>query len=221
MLSLYDIAPIVAILILLCQVVAVLLLWQQMQLQPKTVVVADKRKKIIIGAASLLIAVLGLSGWAISNIENNSSLNVEQETEVKREDGGRFEAFSKQGPGLFCTADKQFSFEINSSYNILSDDSSGVAILTDNGLVTVATEVQDIESKLKELRVDFTLEDDIYTYELPATGSAEADTANFGLSQGKNGFVVSVFYDKGNEESAKQLLLLVIESLEEGCNRNE
>src|SRR3989344_8736482 len=53
-LSPYDIAPIVAILLLLCQNVAVLLLWQQLDLQKKDVVLPDAKKKLMVGSTSLV-----------------------------------------------------------------------------------------------------------------------------------------------------------------------
>ncbi|MBI4067314.1 hypothetical protein HY407_02930 [Candidatus Gottesmanbacteria bacterium] len=217
-LSLYDIAPIVAVLILLVADVSVLLLWQQMQLAPKLAVMPDKKKKIGVGAASVLIVILGLSVWLFGNTTSISEPSEKQMAEtVEEKEIQGFEEFASLPAGVVCGSEKKFSFQMNTSYTIMSDNGKGISMLTDFGLVTVATGESFID-RLKDFGVTYEKDGDTYFYEIPASGSAQGRTdKRFGMSQAKDGWLVSVFYTKENEGGAKQIFSSVLESLKDGC----
>ena len=222
-LSLYDIAPIVAVLILLTLNVAVFLLWQQMQLLKKDEVVPDMRKKINAGIISAVILILGayliVSGGSDTNI---TSVDYTDEQGVVVDPKEGIEVFSQHAPGVVCFGENKFSFKLDTPYAILSDDEISMALTTDSRFVTVSANGESIEEKLAEFGMRFTKEGDIYMYEMPADGNANTeDEKTFGLSREKGRFLVSVFYTTGNEEQAKQILSTVLDSLQEGVCINE
>src|SRR3990167_8197411 len=138
-LSLYDIAPIVAVLILLILDVAVFLLWQQMQLLKKDEVVPDMRKKINAGIISAVILILGayliVSGGSDTNI---TSVDYTDEQGVVVDPKEGIEVFSQHAPGVVCFGENKFSFKLDTPYAILSDDEISMALTTDSRFVTVS-----------------------------------------------------------------------------------
>lgn len=223
-LSLYDIAPIVASLLLLCQIVAVLLLWQQMQLQSEQKI-PNIRKKIIITVVSLLIFSLGfliyLLGTANRNYQSLARTD-ENMAKTKTSPPKGYEAFAKQESGKVCSGKNHFSFQVDSPYKVLSDDDGGIALFTNNSLVTVSESNKNIEENLTELKMEFTKEENMYFYELPASGSAEVeDSIDFGISREKEKFLVSVFHSRENIESARLILDKALETIKEGCGKSE
>ena len=222
-LSLYDIAPIVAVLILLILDVVVLLLWKQMQFNKKDKAVPTIRKKIVLAAISLVISVSGITISYFGILPQSYDYSSDnEETIMENEEEELFEAFPKQKPGIVCAGGNQFSFRINSQYSVLEDYNSGIVLVTDSGLLTVTQDIDNLEKKLTELKLDFTKSIDIYSYEVKENGGGTADdTPIFGLSQQKDGFTVSVFYESGVEEGASKLLLEITESLNTSCLKNE
>src|SRR3989338_5687490 len=128
-LSLYDIAPIVA----------VFLLWQQMQLLKKDEVVPDMRKKINAGIISAVILILGayliVSGGSDTNI---TSVDYTDEQGVVVDPKEGIEVFSQHAPGVVCFGENKFSFKLDTPYAILSEDEISMALTTDSRFVTVS-----------------------------------------------------------------------------------
>lgn len=218
-LSLYDIAPIVAVFILLCQIVAVLLLWQQMQLQKKDVLVATKKKKIIIGAVSLAIFIVGILIFvAGSKSQVSESLDEQVVKTSEKKDMKRFEAFGRNDGGIICSGKDHFSFQVESPYSILSDDDRGIAIIAENKLLTIAETAEDIEDIFKDFNIKYKKEGEIYFYEVAASKSAEiGESKKYGMSQEKNGFIISVFSSGAEDKESVNILSSVAESLKDGC----
>lgn len=217
-LSLYDIAPIVAVLILLVLNVVMFLLWQQMQLSKKDEVIPTTRKKINAVIVSLIPIILGavlvVSGSSDSSV---TPIDYTGEQDVAAEYKEGIEVFAQQEAGVVCFGEYHYSFQMDMPYTILSDDATGMAFTTGDLFVTVSVGIETIENKLSETGIDFTKEGDLYKYEMPADNTQEERT--FGLSQKKDRFVTSVFYTEGNEDQAKQIMSAVLDSLQEGtCN---
>lgn len=126
----------------------------------------------------------------------------------------RFESFPIQESGLVCFGDNRFSFKIDSSYKILSDEGKGIAIFTNGRLVTVSINGKNIIETLKDLGINFTKDNDTYFYKVFSDKS-------YGVSQEKNGSVVSIFSSKANDEDSLRILSGLILSLKEGCDENE
>jgi len=216
-LTLYDIAPIIAFLVLLCQIGAVLLLWQQMQLAPKADAESDKRKKLIIAVFSILIAVLGL---LLSFYGHSSQNKVPKVSENKKVEQKGFEAFAQKDSGLVCSGNSSFSFQIDTPYKILSEDKDGIAIFVSNSLLTVSKDQKNIIDTFKKFGITYKKEGEVYFYETPANKSGAIDgSKNYGMSQERNRFLVSVFSSKEDDKEAKKMLSNVIDSLKEGCTK--
>ncbi|OGG15191.1 hypothetical protein A2773_04880 [Candidatus Gottesmanbacteria bacterium RIFCSPHIGHO2_01_FULL_39_10] len=222
-LSLYDIAPIIAALILLVADVSLLLLWQQMNLTLKAAIVPGNRKKLFIGSASFLIISFGLAVWGLGIYINSTLIHekiYENNEETKeRKEMQVFEAFAKNEPGTVCVGNDTFSFQIDTSYNILSDDDSSVAMIMDNNLVTVSKSKKSVSDILKENGVKYTKEEDYYIFDMPQKNSTSGNLTKTGISLQKGEFIVSVFYSEGKAVRAKEILSGVSDSLKEGCNK--
>ena len=214
-LSFYDIAPIVAILLLLCQNIAVLLLWQQLDLQKKDVSVPDKRKKIIISSVSLAIIVLGILIF-IGGKGNRIPKPVEEQEAVRLKDTAekRFESFPVQEAGLVCLGENRFSFQIGVPYKIMSDEKEGIALFAHEWLVTISETDSTIVETLTGFGIPYIKDGDVYSYTVPSGES-------YGISQEKNGLTVSVFSSKTDDTDALKLLSDTVGSLQEGCIENE
>ena len=211
----YDIAPIVAILLLLCQNVAVLLLWQQLDLRKKEEIVPDAKKKIMVSAISLTIIILGIFIF-IQRRGNKIPEPLEEQKTVSNEDSveKRFETFTAMEAGQICFGDSHFSFQIDSPYKIMSDDKNGIALFANNNLVTVSTEGNTIVETLTDFGMPYTKNRDVYSYKVPSGES-------YGMSQEKNGLVVSVFSSKTDDKDALKLLAQIVGTLQEGCTEYE
>ncbi|MBI4130524.1 hypothetical protein HY468_04360 [Candidatus Roizmanbacteria bacterium] len=214
-LSWYDIAPIVAVFMLLCQNVAVLLLWQQLDLQKKEAVAPNTKKKIKIGLVSLAIFSFGIL-IVIQGKESQIPEPVEEPEVVLHEnlEEKRFETFPVQEAGQVCFGEGHFSFQIDSPYTVMSDDKNGVALFATEWLVTVSTTGNSIVETLGDFGVPYTKDGEMYSYQM-------LSGERYGVSQEKNGLVVSVFSSQEDDEDALQLLSQVVESLQEGCTENE
>ena len=214
-LSPYDIAPIVAILLLLCQNVTVLLFWQQLNLQKKELPVLAKRKMIITGAVSLAIFGFGILIFIGGKGSRIPELVEEQET-VPYENTveKRFESFPVKEAGLVCLGENRFSFQIDVPYKIMSDETEGIALFANEWLVTVSATNNTIVETLTDFGIPYTKDGDVYAYTVPSGES-------YGMSQEINGLAVSVFSSRADDTGALKLLSQIVGSLQEGCTEYE
>lgn len=174
------------------------------------------KKVLIILAGIGIVFVLYIVSVLVryNDLPINGKTNTEEQGTSLNEDLSkkRFESFTSKESGLVCFGDNHFSFQIGSEYKILSDDSKGIALFTNSSLVTVSANDKNIVETLKDLEITYRKNGDIYFYKVQSGKS-------YGVSQEKNGMVVSVFSSRADDKDSLKILSDVVLSLKEGCSQ--
>jgi len=223
-LSLYDIAPIVAVLILLVADIAVLLLWQQMQLQSKGEVVPDKKKKINAVIISSIPVILGVLLFTSGGLTTSLPWDRAGEGDIVLDPPPytkKAEALSPNEPGLVCV-NNNFSLRTTSSYSVLFESKSSVMLVTKGVLVVIANYGSDpaleLETYLQEAGYTYTTEGGLYAYTLHGDSEGAKSSRPNVLSTSKDTFVITVFYPPSKtQEQAEIVVQEVRDTIEGGC----
>ena len=225
-LSLYDIAPIVAVLILLTLDVVVFLLWQQMQLLKKGEVIPTTKRKINAGIIAGIVVILGgllyTSGGRLTFEPSGGGGELDLIAMDPPPQRKKVVALAPQGPGLVCI-NNNFSFQAIDAYTVLFQSNSNIAMQTQGVLLTVANYGSDssseLEAYLDEAGYAYAIEKGIYAYELLSDiGDKLESSRSHALSTTSDTFVITVFYRQPMiQVDAETVIQGVSDTIRGGC----
>lgn len=180
------------------------------------------QKILVVLAGVVMLFVLYIISVLVRYNDSSiaSKTNTEDQGKALRGDLGtnRFESFPLEEPGLVCFGDNRFSIRIDAAYRVLSDGKNGIALFTNDSLLTVSTNGKPLVERLKDFDIPYTQDANVYFYKVPLNKNAtNGASTSYGVSQEKNGSVVSVFSFKKDDKDALRLLPDVTISLTEGC----
>ena len=207
-LSVFDIAPIIAVMFLLVGDLVVMLLWQQLQLKLKK----SNRNGSIAILPILLVSVLILGIVLFFKINSpgtkNNSLEKGSEKEIKEAD-----------PGWVCAPTGNFSFRLNVQSSPFSEGNGVIVLTTKSGIVLVSKKVVDSETILKKHTIPYTKENNVFIYQLTSSldSSIPAENPILVMTEEKNGFVTTIFYDLNSKKQTADTLKIIGDSIKEGC----
>lgn len=188
--------------------------------------VYTKRAYVIsAGVLLILIIILFLMSQSPKTTFDTSMMKTDRTSSQNNESPTDHQTvFPWQQNGIVCSEVSDFSFQMQNPYQIVMEGSEGIAINDTSGfLVTVRKSDSDPTTEflsfLDQSQIPYTQTVDSFTYTLPADKDPDNSSGPVSaISRIRDSYIVSVFYNPGEENNADAMSQTVVNTITEGCD---